>query len=91
METARFIGERRLKSETRRPKAERNPKAEIRKTPYQGLLTHSILSAVPSGLAMVLPLLPNVETLGYYRTSLRDENEFPVALGVLAGEFVFPQ
>jgi hypothetical protein len=46
----------------------------------KSLLTQSILSAVPSGLAMLLPHLPNVETLGYYRTSLRDENEFLVAL-----------
>src|SRR6185369_9717172 len=45
------------------------------------LLTHSILSAVPSGLALLLPHLPNVETFDYYRTSLRDKNEFLLALG----------
>ena len=31
-------------------------------------------SAVPSGLILLRTLVPNVETLGYYRMSLRDKD-----------------
>jgi len=42
----------------------------------KGLGTADIgrLSAVPSGLVTVWALLPNVETLGYCRMSLRDKH-----------------
>ena len=39
-------------------------------------------SAVPSGLTTGYLSLPNVETLGYYRASLRDEEQVLVALGL---------
>jgi len=39
------------------------------------------MSAVPSGLAGLFVAKPNVETLGYYHASLRDEHEILVALG----------
>jgi hypothetical protein len=35
-----------------------------------------VVSAVPLGLKAYTKHLPNVETLGYYRPSLRDENGF---------------
>src|SRR6266702_309570 len=37
-------------------------------------------SAVPSGLTIAYLRLPNVETLGYCRASLRDEEQILVAL-----------
>jgi len=37
-------------------------------------------SAVPSGLTRLSSRYPNVETLGYYRPSLRDEDEILAAL-----------
>src|SRR6266478_1597228 len=41
------------------------------------------VSAVPSGLTPIHRHPPNVETLGYYRTSLQDEGEILVALSFL--------
>src|SRR5713101_7381778 len=38
------------------------------------------VSVVPSGLRAFYDQLPNVETLGYCRTSLREEDEIQVAL-----------
>ena len=56
----------------------------------KGRLTRRIESAVPSGLSKVdHPPNVEIETLGYYQTSLRDKEEILVALGVLAGEFHF--
>jgi hypothetical protein len=44
---------------------------------------HAGDSAVPSGLARSLATPPNVETLGYSQTSLRDDCEILVALNIL--------
>ena len=38
-------------------------------------MTPSYLSAVPAGLVGLGTAKPNVETLGYYQASLRDEHE----------------
>src|SRR4051794_39250636 len=47
----------------------------------KGRLTAGTVSAVPSGLAPTDDQVPNVETLGYYRRSLRDdESQILVAL-----------
>ena len=40
----------------------------------KGRLTRCDLSAVPPGLIVPRTLVPNVETLGYYRLSLRDND-----------------
>ena len=56
----------------RRSRARRVPK---------GRLTVGTVSAVPSGLAPTDDQVPNVETLGYYQPSLRDDEwQFLVAL-----------
>jgi len=39
------------------------------------------VSAVPSGLALTYDQAPNVETLGYYRPSLRDD-EWQILVGL---------
>src|SRR5438067_1612744 len=39
----------------------------------RGLIRHTTHSAVPSGLMQIQISVPNVETLGYYRPSLRDD------------------
>src|SRR2546421_6793329 len=45
---------------------------------------HATLSAVPSGLMQFRISVPNVETLGYYRPSLRDDEwQILVALDIL--------
>src|SRR5437870_13130551 len=46
----------------------------------KGRLNGNTVSAVPSGLTAFCGQLPNVETLGYYHASLRDEDEIVVAL-----------
>src|SRR5204863_9501975 len=46
----------------------------------QGPLHWSQISAVPSGLDGILDLLPNLERLGYFQPSLRDENQILVPL-----------
>jgi hypothetical protein len=48
----------------------------------KGRLTDHTLSAVPSGLTAFYGPPPNVETLGYCRTSLRDEDQILVALDI---------
>src|SRR3989442_4578367 len=48
----------------------------------KGRLNGNTVSAVPSGLTAFCGQLPNVETLGYYHASLRDEDEILVALGL---------
>ena len=40
----------------------------------KGRLKRRGSSAVPSGLDLILSLFPKVETLGYYRISLREKN-----------------
>ena len=52
----------------------------------KGRLNPRTPSAVPSGLILLRALVPNVETLGYYRLSLRDKgmagNVRPLAFGL---------
>src|SRR5438093_3932923 len=48
----------------------------------KGRLNPCACSAVPSGLTAPYARRPNVETLGYYQKSLRDEDQILVALDV---------
>jgi len=50
----------------------------------KGRLSPRPPSAVPSGLILLRALVPNVETLGYYRLSLRDKGQAK-ALNAIAG------
>jgi hypothetical protein len=47
----------------------------------KGRLSHVAISAVPSGLTARYGHQPNVETLGYFQASLRDEDEILVTSG----------
>src|SRR5258708_18887555 len=63
------------------PRFERwEPAPDVALAPKGRLREHRV-SAVPSGLTDLCGPLPNVETLGYCRPSLRDENELRVATG----------
>src|SRR5207249_688014 len=60
----------------------------------KGRLKRCTKSAVPSGLIARRTAVPNVETLGYYRRSLRDKEEIRASLRRLlqgsGAELLFP-